>query len=151
MGYIHRSVLHPISLADHSLRHRRQHYRCRLFGASFRHYDRYQQADFAGSRLAQARGGIRESHFGSTLVVINAPTAEFAARASADLATRLRAEPRFFRSVDDIEGSEFFARNGLLFRPTDDVASMAKGLGQAAPLIGTLASDPSLRGMTRAL
>ena len=68
-------------------------------------------------------------HFGSTLVVINAPTAEFAARASADLATRLRAEPRFFRSVDDIEGSEFFARNGLLFRPTDDVASMAKGLG----------------------
>jgi hypothetical protein len=28
---------------------------------------------------------------------------------------------------------------------------MAKGLGQAAPLIGTLASDPSLRGMTRSL
>src|SRR6187401_2805938 len=50
-------------------------------------------------------------HFGSTLVVVNAPTAEFAARASADLITRLK----------------------------------------AAPLIGTLASDPSLRGMTRAL
>ena len=90
-------------------------------------------------------------HFGSTLVVVNAPTAEFAARASADLVTRLRTEPRLFRSVDDIEGSEFFARNGLLFRPTEDVASFAKGLGQAAPLIGTLASDPSLRGLTRAL
>lgn len=90
-------------------------------------------------------------HFGSTLVVVNAPTAEFAARASADLVTRLKAEPRLFHSVDDIEGSEFFARNGLLFRPTEDVANFAKGLGQAAPLIGTLASDSSLRGLTRAL
>src|SRR4029078_4299272 len=90
-------------------------------------------------------------HFGSTLVVVNAPTAEFAARASADLCTRRKAEPRLFHSVDDIEGSEFFARNGLLFRPTDDVANMAKGLGQAAPLIGTLASESVLRGMTRAL
>src|SRR5207344_3535656 len=68
-----------------------------------------------------------------------------------DLVTRLRTDAQLFRSVDDIEGSEFFARNGLLFRPTDDVANMAKGLGQAAPLIGTLSSDPSLRGMTRAL
>src|SRR6187401_2477722 len=91
------------------------------------------------------------AHFGSTLLVVNAPTAEFAARASADLVSRLKAEPRFFQAVDDIEGSDFFARNGLLFRSTDDVANMAKGLGQAAPLIGTLASDPSLRGMTRAL
>ena len=90
-------------------------------------------------------------HFGSTLVVVNAPTAELAARASADLVTRLKTQPQLFRSVDDIEGSDFFARNGLLFRHTDDVANMAKGLGQAAPLIGTLASDPSLRGMTRAL
>ena len=30
-------------------------------------------------------------------------------------------------------------------------ANFAKGLGQAAPLIGTLSSDPSLRGLTRAL
>ena len=40
-------------------------------------------------------------HFGSTLVVVNAPTAEFAARASADLITRLKAEPRLYRSVKD--------------------------------------------------
>jgi len=52
-------------------------------------------------------------HFGSSLLVVNAPTAEFAARASADLVTRLKSEPRLFHSVDDIEGSEFFARNGL--------------------------------------
>jgi hopanoid biosynthesis associated RND transporter like protein HpnN len=90
-------------------------------------------------------------HFGSTLVVLNAPTAELAARAGVDLVNQLRSEPQLFRSVDDIEGSEFFARNGLLFKSTEDVDSFAKGLGQAGPLIGTLASDPSLRGLTRAL
>ncbi|HZP68770.1 MAG TPA: MMPL family transporter [Pseudolabrys sp.] len=90
-------------------------------------------------------------HFGSTLVVVNAPTPEFAAQASAELVGRLQGQAQLFRSVEDIEGSEFFARNGLLFKPADDVAAIAKGLGQAGPLIGTLASDPSLRGLTRAL
>ena len=90
-------------------------------------------------------------HFGSTLVVVDAPTSEFAARAGADLAAQLKSQPQLFRSVDDIGGSEFFARNGLLYRPTDDVASFVKGLGQAAPLVGTLVGDPSLRGLTRML
>ena len=90
-------------------------------------------------------------HFGSTLVVIDAPTAEDASRAAAELGTKLKAQPQLFRSVNDIGGSEFFARNGLLYRPTEDVASFAKGLGQAAPLVGTLVGDPSLRGLTRTL
>ena len=90
-------------------------------------------------------------HYGSTLVVVDAPTAEYASRAAADLAAQLKAKSQLFRSVDDIGGSEFFARNGLLYRPTEDVASFAKGLGQAAPLIGTLVGDPSLRGLTRTL
>jgi uncharacterized protein len=90
-------------------------------------------------------------HFGSTLVVIDAPTAEYASRAAAELGTRLKAQPQLFPSVNDIAGGEFFARNGLLYRPTEDVASFAKGLGQAAPLVGTLVGDPSLRGLTRTL
>jgi len=90
-------------------------------------------------------------HFGSTLVVVDAPTAENAARAGAELATQLKSRPQLFRSVDDIGGSEFFARNGMLYRPADDVASFVKGLGQAAPLVGTLVGDPSLRGLTRML
>src|SRR5215467_9445739 len=90
-------------------------------------------------------------HYGSTLVIVDAPTAEYASRAAADLAAQLKAKPQLFRSIDDIGGSEFFARNGLLYRSTDDVASFAKGLGQAAPLIGTLVGDPSLRGLTRTL
>ncbi len=90
-------------------------------------------------------------HFGSTLIVVDAPSAEYASRAGADLAAQLQSRPQLFHSVDDIGGSEFFARNGLLYRPTEDVANFTKGLGQAAPLVGTLVGDPSLRGLTRTL
>jgi len=90
-------------------------------------------------------------HFGSTLVVINAPTTEYASRAAAELAAKLKSQPQLFRTVNDIGGNEFFARNGLLYRSTDDVANFSKGLGQAAPLVGTLVGDPSLRGLTRTL
>ncbi len=90
-------------------------------------------------------------HFGSALVVVDAPIAEYAARAGAALSARLMAQPQVFRSVVDLGGSEFFARNGLLFQPMESVEQSAKGLGQAAPLIGTLAGDPSLRGLTRTL
>src|SRR5262244_3662175 len=90
-------------------------------------------------------------HFGSTLVVIDAPTPEYAARAANELAAKLKSQPQLFSAVNDIEGSEFFLRNGLLYRPTEDVASFGKGLGQGAPLVGTLVGDPSLRGLTRTL
>jgi len=90
-------------------------------------------------------------HFGSALVVVDAPIAEYAARAGAELSKRLAAQPQVFHSVVDLGGSEFFARNGLLFQSTESVEQSAKGLGQAAPLIGTLVSDPSLRGLTRTL
>jgi uncharacterized protein len=91
------------------------------------------------------------THFGSTLVVVDAPSPEYVYRAGTELAARLKAQPQLFRSVEDTGGSEFFARNGLLFQPTEDVARATQGLGQAAPIVGTLVGDPSLRGLTRAL
>jgi hopanoid biosynthesis associated RND transporter like protein HpnN len=90
-------------------------------------------------------------HFGSTLIVIDAPTTEFASQAAAMLTQRLAAEPKLFRSVENMSGNEFFARNGLLFRSTEDVTRLTQGLTKAAPLISTLVGDPSLRGLTRAL
>ncbi len=88
-------------------------------------------------------------HFGSTLVVIDAPTAELASLASAALTQRLAARPKIFSSAEDMSGNQFFSRNGLLFRQTADVARLTQGLGQASPLIATLVDDPSLRGLTR--
>ncbi len=55
-------------------------------------------------------------HYGSTLVVVDSPTAEHAALAAADLAAQLKAKHQLFRSIDDIVDSEFFARNGSTVR-----------------------------------
>jgi hopanoid biosynthesis associated RND transporter like protein HpnN len=90
-------------------------------------------------------------HFDSTLVVVDAPKAEYASRAAAELVKRLTEQPKLFRSVEHMGGNEFFAHNGLLFQPSEEVARLAQGLGQAGPLVGTLVSDPSLRGLTRTL
>jgi uncharacterized protein len=90
-------------------------------------------------------------HFKSTLVVVDAPTAELASAATRELAQRLTAHPKLFHSVSDLGGSDFFARNGWLFQSTADLTRLTQGLARAAPVIGTLAGDPSLRGLTRAL
>ncbi len=90
-------------------------------------------------------------HFGSTLVVVEAPTAELVSEASAALTQKLAAQPSLFNSAEDMSGNEFFSRNGLLFRPAADVERLTQGLGKASPLIATLVGDPSLRGLTRTL
>jgi len=90
-------------------------------------------------------------HFGSTLVVVDAPTAELAAQASADLTRRLAAQPALFTSVEDMAGNAFFLRNGLLFRSADEVERLTQGLHRAGSLLGTLVADPSLRGLTRTM
>jgi hypothetical protein len=90
-------------------------------------------------------------HFQSTLVVVDAPTAEYASVASAELAQRLAEQPKQFHSVQNPGSDDFFVRNGLLFQPTDNVAHLTQGLTRSAPLVSTLTGDPSLRGLTRAL
>ncbi len=90
-------------------------------------------------------------HFQSTLVVVDAPTAELASIASAELAKALDGQKDLFRSVENMSGSDFFLRNGLLFQSTENLTGLTQGLTQAAPLVSTLAGDPSLRGLTRAL
>ena len=62
-------------------------------------------------------------HFGSTLVVVDAPTAELAAQASADLTRRLAAQPALFTSVEDMAGNAFFSRMACCFvQPTTSCA-----------------------------
>jgi hopanoid biosynthesis associated RND transporter like protein HpnN len=90
-------------------------------------------------------------HFQSTLIVIDAPSPELASAAAKPLVQRLAGERNLFSSVDDLSGNEFFVRNALLFRPTAEIARLTQGLGRAGPLLDTLISDPTLRGLTRAL
>jgi uncharacterized protein len=87
----------------------------------------------------------------SILVVVNAPTPEFAGAAAASLVERLTPQTSHFHSVTATQGGAFFARNGLLYLPPNELAQRMQRLSQAVPLIRTLASDQSLRGLAQAL
>jgi hopanoid biosynthesis associated RND transporter like protein HpnN len=87
--------------------------------------------------------------YDTTLIVLDAQTPELAAAASTALTERLRTMPKMFHSVSNLSGSEFFSRNGLLFRPTADVQRTTGSLQNAAPFLTVLTGDPSLRGLTR--
>ena len=84
------------------------------------------------------------------IAVVEAPTAEFTKLATDALEQRLHRDERFL-SIQNIAGSEFFERNGLLFLPTEDVRKTTDQMAKSEPLIGSVSSDPSLRGLTDAL
>ena len=85
------------------------------------------------------------------LVVIDAPTPELVEQATSKLAQALATRSDLIHSVRQIQGGNFFARNGLLYLPTDKVARVTDGLTRANALLEILAADPSLRGTLNAL
>jgi hopanoid biosynthesis associated RND transporter like protein HpnN len=85
----------------------------------------------------------------TVLIVVDAPTPELVTQATDRLVNSLSEKRDLFRSVREASGGPFFERNGLLFLPVDEVERATKGLSDAEPLIDTLASDPSLRGLTQ--
>jgi len=87
----------------------------------------------------------------SMLVVVDGKTPELAERAAAALTEKMSADKAHFRAVMRPDGGDFFARNGLLYGSTADVQKAMAALIEAQPLLGPLASDPSLRGVAGAL
>src|SRR5215468_3560983 len=85
------------------------------------------------------------------LAIIDAPTSELATQATTVLIEKLAAQKDLFRSILEAEGGPFFRKNGLLFLPAEEVVGLTKKLGEAKPLIQTLAQDSNLRGLTTAL
>ncbi len=83
--------------------------------------------------------------------VIKAPTSENAELATNALAQTLAKNSKLFPVVGQPESGEFFERNGLLFASPAEVKQSAEGLAEARPLLATLAADPSLRGIMKAL
>ena len=84
-------------------------------------------------------------------VVVEAPTPELTGEATAALTQALAKNKERFRGVTQSGGGEFFARNGLLFQPPDELKRSLAPLVQAEPLIQDLATDPSLRGLISGL
>ena len=87
----------------------------------------------------------------SILAVVTAPTPEFAGAAAATLAAKLTPQKSQFHAVSANQSSPFFARESLLYLSPQDLQAQMSALSQAAPLLRTLASDPSLRGLSHTL
>jgi uncharacterized protein len=85
------------------------------------------------------------------LVVVEAPTSEMVDQATDRLASALRARANVLRSVEQPDGGVFFQHNALMFLHVQDVERVTGKLARAGPMLGTLASDPSLRGIADAL
>jgi hopanoid biosynthesis associated RND transporter like protein HpnN len=85
------------------------------------------------------------------LAVVDAPTSELAAQAAAALVQKISGQTDLFKSVRDPAGGPFFARNALLFSPTEEVAATTKQLMELQPLVQILATDQSLRGLSQGL
>src|SRR5262249_20896798 len=109
------------------------------------------------------------------LAVVDAPTPELVEQAATRLGQALAARPDLFPTVRQPQSGSFFARNGLLYLPTDEVRRLTDlltpgeppigwlsrpteggggwrvWLTGGGPLTGTLAADVSLRGTLDAL
>jgi hopanoid biosynthesis associated RND transporter like protein HpnN len=81
------------------------------------------------------------------VVVIDGQTGDLADRAASDLAARMKARPDLFTYVRRPDSGEFFDRNGPLFLSAAELQNISDKIVEAQPLIGTLARDPSLRGL----
>ena len=81
------------------------------------------------------------------LAVIDAPTSELAQSASARLSKALRSHRDEIRDAHEVNGSAFFQRNGLLYLSDEELSSTLRQLTRSGPLLGSLVSDPSLRGI----
>jgi uncharacterized protein len=88
---------------------------------------------------------------GQIVVVIDAQTPELAEQAAQDITDRLQSRPRLFPQVQRPDGGPFWRQNGLLFESTKDVSDQMAQLIKAEPFLGSLAADPSLRGVASTL
>lgn len=85
------------------------------------------------------------------LVVVDGETPELAEDGAAKLAAKLAEDRGHFRQVRRPDGGDFFAREGLLFGSREEVRQATAALIEAQPMLGPLAADPSLHGVTGAL
>jgi len=84
-------------------------------------------------------------------IVIDGNTPDLAEDASDALTARLAAQPHLFKTVRRPGAGDFFKKNGLLFLSVKEVQDTTERIIAAQPLIGSLAADPSLRGLFAAL
>jgi uncharacterized protein len=85
------------------------------------------------------------------VVVVDGQTPELSEAAATRLAGSLSAQPRLFHSVQRPDSGPFWAHDRLLFASTEDVKTAIAQLLKSQPFLGSMASDPSLRGLANTL
>jgi len=85
------------------------------------------------------------------LAVVDGATPDQSSDAAAELARRMALRPDLFRYVRQPDASPYFRRYGLLFLSTAEVQDFTDHLISAQPFLGTLAADPSVRGVLDAI
>jgi len=80
-------------------------------------------------------------------VIVDGNTPELAESGASQLAQQLARDATHFLRVGRPDGGPFFARNGMLFLSTAEVQKTTEQIIAAQPLLGSLAADPSLRGV----
>jgi hopanoid biosynthesis associated RND transporter like protein HpnN len=85
------------------------------------------------------------------LAVVDGNTPEEASDVAAALAQRLASRPDLFSYVRQPDANPYFRRYGMLFLPESEVQDLTDHLISAQPFLGTLASDPSVRGVLDAV
>jgi len=81
------------------------------------------------------------------VAVVDATTPEAADDAADALVKELSPRSDVVRTVSRSDGGDFFERNGILFRSLDQVRRDTADLISAQPFLGSLAADPTLRGI----
>jgi hopanoid biosynthesis associated RND transporter like protein HpnN len=81
------------------------------------------------------------------VVVVDGATPELAESSAAALAAALAKRTDLVKRVERPDGGPFFAQNGLLFLSRQEVTDVTSQLIKAQPVLGPIASDPSLRGI----
>jgi uncharacterized protein len=85
------------------------------------------------------------------VIAVDGDTPDRAEDASAALAQYLGQKTGLFHSVRRAGAGEFFQRDGLLYLSKPAIQQIVDQIIAAQPLLGTLAADPSLRGVFDAL
>ena len=127
----------------------------RLCDDALRHHDRRQQADFTGSGLAQTRTGLRGDVPGT--VQLDPGGGRCSDTGACDRGHQHRwrngcpGSRMCFMRCASWTAVHFSRPTDCCFNRRSELARTTQGLASAGSIIGALANDPTLRGLTRAL
>ena len=85
------------------------------------------------------------------VILIDGKNADIAENAATIMTEELQKRPGLFKNVTRPDNIPFFRKNGLLYLDQDKLSDMLDMLVQAQPMLGTIANDPSLRGLLNTL